>query len=254
MAFEAWMSPPLPMPRLHIPGWAAALLAALLALLLLAQLSLPTLPLTRIRLSGPLERVTLAEVHTALAPHLAAGFFAVDVRAAKADLMRLPWVAQARVDRRWPGQLRVRIWERQALAVWNGEGLLDHHGVAFQPPRSQPPQSLIQGLPQLAGPANSEAVVLATWQRLDATLAHTALALSELRLDERGEWSATSRDGIALRFGRDAPEHQLDLLTGTVLPRLQDRLAEVAHIDLRYSNGFAVGWKNRPPEQPREPS
>ena len=115
--------------------------------------------------------------------------------------------------------------------------------MAFTPPQ----QDLPQGLPRLAGPDGREAEVMQNYQAIAETLAGSAFAPDGLRLDARGSWTLHSAGGIELRLGEDDPRSKIALLQGAVTHTLADKLDQVAYIDLRYSNGFAVGWKDSGP-------
>lgn len=49
---------------------------------------------------------------------------AVDVADVRTRLLALPWVADASVERRWPDRIRIRIVEKQPVAVWQVNGVL----------------------------------------------------------------------------------------------------------------------------------
>lgn len=60
---------------------------------------------------------------------------AVDPRAAKERLERIPWVREAAVERRLPGLVHVRLVERVPMAVWQHDGrfmLIDRHGAQIE--------------------------------------------------------------------------------------------------------------------------
>jgi cell division protein FtsQ len=216
---------------------------AVLVLLLLAVLAWALAPrdlaLTQLQLRGDFQRLRAEDVRAAAEPHLSSGFLAVDLVAIRDAVARLLWVSRVRVERQWPGAVTVRAWERAPLARWNESELLDAEAVAFRPR----PAEIPSGLPQLGGGAGNEAVVAQAWQRLAPALEGTPLKLSGLRLDARGEWTArTAVGGIELRFGQRPPEERLPVLIGAARRALESRWAEVRYLDLRYTNGFAVGW------------
>jgi len=219
----------------------AGLAAVLLALWwLLRASSSPTV--AELRIEAPLERVGAAQVEAALQPWLEENFLALRLDVARDALAQLPWVARARVERVWPGALRVRIWERRPFARWNGGSLVDTESQVFMPQVEEIPP----GLPQLGGVAGHEREVMEAFQRLGERLDGTPFVLVGLREDARGEWTGRTRDGIELRFGRGVPDEKLDMLLGAALTKLADELPQVDHIDLRYTNGFAVGWRSQP--------
>ncbi|HET6654826.1 MAG TPA: cell division protein FtsQ/DivIB [Gammaproteobacteria bacterium] len=195
--------------------------------------------LTRMVVRGDFKRVDPVTVRAAVRPHLGGGFFRVDLDAIRAAVIALPWVSDAAVRLEWPSTLKVDLREQRAVARWNGDSLVNADGVRFA---HQVPADL-SDLPRLAGPDDSAADVLAQWRTMAARLRDDSLTLAGLTLDARGAWRARLGSGLELRLGRDHAADNL-LRFVQVVPRvLGTRLAEAAYIDLRYTNGFAVGWK-----------
>ena len=201
--------------------------------------------LSRLRIEGQFERVSPEVLRQAVLPALDRGFFETDVEAVRDQLTQLPWVARARVERSWPAGLRIRVWEREAYARWNDGALLDTEGAAFEPATADRPEALMNTLPQLGGTPGNEVLVAQSYRRLSAALEDTPLAISGLQLDPRGEWTATTRLGLVLRLGAGDIGEKLPTLTGALLDAVGGRLDEVAYVDLRYTNGFAIGWVNQ---------
>lgn len=200
-------------------------------------------PVARLQVEGRLQRVDASEVDRAVRPLLDATFVEVDLQSVQGVVTELPWVARARAEREWPATVRVRLWEREPAARWGADSLLDMQAIKFAPEG----RSLPDTLPQLSGPEGSASRVLATYRQLSTRLDGTPFALKGLNQDARGDWTATTIDGVELRFGRSDPLLALDMLLGPGARALAGHLAEVAHIDLRYTNGFSVGWREQPP-------
>jgi len=209
------------------------------ALLPLApQLASRDAPLT-LEVAGAFTRVRPDAVRLAAAPLLQADFHALDLAAVKRAVETLPWVATARVERAWPGTVRVQVWEHRPYAHWGATALLSEDNVVFRPALDEIPA----GLPALAGPDGREQAVRAMYEELRQRLDGTPFVPSGLALDERGEWTAVAANGIELRLGRGAPLEAAALLAGPVRTALEMRLEEVSYVDLHYVNGFAVGWR-----------
>ena len=192
-----------------------------------------------LQIEGPFKRVSPELVRTAVADQLPEGFLTMDLDAARASLERLPWVEHARVERVWPGDLRVRIWEREPYSRWHSNELLSTKAVAFLPDVKEIPE----GLPQLSGPDGHEQEVMDAYKQLSQRLAATPLPLAQLDMDTRGEWLAHTASGVEMRLGQGDPLSKLDMITGPMLRALGPRLSEVNYVDLRYTNGFAVAWR-----------
>jgi cell division protein FtsQ len=73
------------------------------------------------------------------------------------------------------------------------------------------------------------------------------LTLEKLELDERGSWRLVLGSGQEIRLGRRDIDERLYRFFRFVAPALADKLTRVAYVDLRYTNGFAVGWRDGPP-------
>lgn len=227
------------LPRALLPAGAAI---ALLGLALLLGHELKPLfnrPVQALRVDGTLTHLRPQQIAAAADISPQTRLFDIDLGAVRTRVEALPWVAHARVTRVWPGRIAVRVWERQPYARWGDKGLVDSEGVAFFPAA----QELPEGLPQLSGPAGREAEVMRGYQQLAQALQNSAFAPAGLQLDARGDWTFHSVSGMELRLGQNDPLGQAALLLGAVSRALAGRLEQVAYIDLRYSNGFAVGWK-----------
>lgn len=201
-----------------------------------------TRQIAQIQIDGDFHRVSASTVRAALASYLHDGFVEVRLDQVKSDLENLPWVARARVERAWPAGIRIRVWEREPLALWGSTSLLDTQGFVFTPAVTELPQHL----PRLQGEPGQEREVMKGYDHLSRRLQDSPFALAGLSRDIRGEWLAVTQSGIGLRLGQELSDDKLTLLRDTVAPLLRDRMHEVDYVDLRYTNGFAVGWKQQP--------
>ncbi|MGH8505896.1 MAG: cell division protein FtsQ/DivIB [Stenotrophobium sp.] len=193
---------------------------------------------SRLQVVGDFNHVGPLAVRAAIEDQLKTGFLGLDLDALRRSVESLPWVEQARVERVWPADVRVRVWERKPYARWDDKQLLSTRAVPFTPK----PADIPAGLPQLSGQPGHEAEVMQAYEHLSAALAATPFALASLSQDARGEWTAQTKGGIELHLGRDAPESKLSVITGPMSRALASRLQEIKYVDLRYTNGFAVAW------------
>lgn len=225
--------------------WIAGLTAAI-AVFGAAWLALTLSGADRIRevqIEGMFERVPAAEIETAIEPFLDRSLANFDLDGTRAAIESIPWVSRARVERVWPDRLRLRIWERQPFAYWGDGELLDIAAERFRPEGQLP-----AGLPALSGPEGAETMVAETFRQLAARLAGSAFELVGLSRDRRGEWTARTVADVELRFGRNDPVLGLEVLLGPAQQALHERMPEVAYVDLRYTNGFSVGWRPTVPK------
>ena len=227
-------------PVLRLLGWCTSVLLIAAALLpVVPRLGGPRTALT-LEVGGELNRVSAEAVQRVVAPRLNQDFYELDLAAVKLAVEALPWVARARVERAWPGTVRVHVQEHRAIARWGDAALLSDQDVVFVPP-SIPAD--LAGAPRLAGPPGQQAMVRAAFEALRAQLADTPFPPVALEQNPRGEWTARTADGIELRLGRESPLDAVARLAGPVRTALEGRLQEVTYVDLHYINGFAVGWR-----------
>jgi cell division protein FtsQ len=98
-------------------------------------------------------------------------------------------------------------------------------------------------LPQLAGPAHSEQEVTARYLAAQGHLTEVGLRLAALELDARGAWNLTLDDGVMVRLGRQQVDQRFERFVLAAAKLVSQRATDIAYVDMRYSNGFAVGWK-----------
>ncbi len=217
---------------------------AVIALALSALVWLLDQPIQRVIVTGRLQRVSALEVEHVVRAHLkGAGLVSVNLEQIGTGLKALAWVDSAAVQRSWPRGLAIEIVEQTAVARWNESGLVNARGQLFaSEARFIPPE-----LPQLAGPAGSEAEVTARYLTAQGRLTEVGLRLARLELDARGAWQLTLENGVQVRLGRQQIAERFERFMAVAAKLVSQRAADIAYVDLRYGNGFAVGWKGGQP-------
>jgi cell division protein FtsQ len=195
-------------------------------------------PIGKVEVGGQFQRVALLQIEEAVAPFRGAGFLSVDLDALRAALENIPWVDRARVERKWPNSVRVFITEHVAAARWGESGLMNTRGELFLKNARHIPQEL----PQLVGPPGTEAQVAKLYLETYPRLLGVGMRLSKVELDARGAWELTLSNGVVVRLGRQDVPARLERFITVASPVVAARAAEVSYVDLRYSNGFSVGW------------
>lgn len=201
-------------------------------------------PVRRVEVEGKFQRVAPPEIEQAVAPYAAAGFLSVDLQRVQAALERIDWVDRAQVERSWPNGLKVFITEHVPAAKWGVDGLLNTRGELFlREARHVPPE-----LPQLNGPEGSETEVAKLYLETYPRLLTVGMRLAKVELDPRGAWELTLGNGVSVRLGRQDVSDRLERFINVASPLVATRAAEISYVDLRYSNGFSVGWAGAAPE------
>jgi len=208
-----------------------------------ATLWLMNRPIQSVVIDGAFERVSAIQVEDALELHIQTGFLSADLHAMRRQLRLLPWVANAKVRRRWPGTIEVSIEEQSSAARWGDAGLLNVDGELFIENVSHAPAEL----PLLNGPHGSERRVAEMYFYVQERLERRGMSAVSLRLDDRGAWEIQLISGIRVRLGARMIETRLDRFFAALDKVVAAQAEDVDYIDMRYTNGFAIGWKNRVP-------
>jgi cell division protein FtsQ len=198
-------------------------------------------PIERVRISGRFQRVSPGDVERAVKEKVrAAGLVSVDLAAVRAAVRALPWVDAVSVQRAWPRELSVNVTEQAAAARWGESGLINIRGELFASDATHIPPELAR----LSGPPGTQAVVAARYLAAQGRLVEAGMHLTALRLDERGAWELDLANGITVRLGSRQIDERFERFMATAIKLVAQRADDIAYVDMRYSNGFAIGWRS----------
>ena len=207
------------------------------------------------------ERVGRDEILAAGGIAAGANVFEIDPDDAAAKIGALPWIRSATVRRRLPGEVFVKVEEREAAAIVELEGLylVDAEGAIFKKLGERDPDDLpvVTGLtrqavidhPAGAREALQEALGLLAEYR-DAGL-ETRAAAAEVHRDGSAGWSIIlADDGTRIRLGVGPYRVKLTRLGRLLQELARKRLrAEYIYLDNRVRQDRAT-VKLRPAEEP----
>jgi len=201
-------------------------------------------PIQTVSVSGRFQHVAPVDVERVVKERVrGAGLLTVDLEAVHKALHTIPWVDAVSVQRSWPRGLNVLVVEQVAAARWGERGLLNTRGQLFATDeRHIPPE-----LAQLSGPAGKEAEVAQFYLAAQGRLAEAGLRLTAMRLDARDAWELDLANGVIVRLGRRQVDERFEKFITAALKLVTQRGDDIAYIDMRYTNGFAIGWRNNPP-------
>jgi cell division protein FtsQ len=196
--------------------------------------------ISSLEISGPFQRVTALHIEEAINDEIEAGFVGADIDHIQEKIVALPWIDQARVARRWPSRISITVTEQVPAAVWGDIGLLNTRGDLFVKDLRHAPAEL----PRLSGPDTRSADVAKRYLAVREQLIPLGLDVRRVHLDARGSWEMTLGNGIEVRLGRRAVAERTDLFLDVVADIITGRAMEIEYVDMRYGNGFTIGWKS----------
>jgi cell division protein FtsQ len=207
-----------------------------------ASLALLDRPIASIEISGPFQRVSALQIEEAISDAVDVGFVGADLGGIQSRIVALPWIDQARVARRWPDRIAITVTEQVPAAIWGQNGLLNTRGELFMSDARHVPAEL----PHLSGPDEHSADVATRYLEIRDRLIPAGLDLRRVHLDARGSWEMTLQNGIEIRLGRRNVDERTDLFVDIVADIITSRAQDIDYIDMRYGNGFTIGWHGGP--------
>jgi cell division protein FtsQ len=203
-----------------------------------ASLAMLDRPIASIEISGPFQRVSALQIEEAISDAVDVGFVGADLGQIQSRIVALPWIDQARVARRWPNRIAITVTEQVPAAIWGQRGLLNTRGELFMSDARHVPAEL----PHLSGPDENSAAVAARYLEIRDRLIPAGLDLRRVHLDARGSWEMTLQNGIEIRLGRRSVDERTDLFVDIVADIITSRAPDIDYVDMRYGNGFTIGW------------
>ena len=78
---------------------------------------------------------------------------------------------------------------------------------------------------------------------IQGRLVEGGLRITALSLDARGAWEIDLDNGVRVRLGRRQVDERFERFVAAALPLVAQRGGDIDYVDMRYTTGFAVGWR-----------
>ena len=229
------------LPQLNWKRWTgtAVSIAGVLAAGWLIRVALDQ-PIQTVAVAGRFQRVSPLDVEKAVRRvSRGQGLVAIDLQAVAGAVRHIPWVDSVSVGRSWPRGLSVYVVEQVPVARWGQIGLLNPRGEVFV----NDPGHVPAELPELIGPPGTQVAITQRYLAVQGRMTEAGLRLARVRLDPRGAWEFSLDNGVVVRLGRSHVDERFERFMAAATQLLGTRAQDIAYIDLRYANGFAVGWR-----------
>lgn len=212
-----------------------------------------TLPITKVRALGDFSFVTEDMLHKAMASNTESqntktvtnvfenkGFFNIDVDAVKVRVETMPWVKHASVQRVWPDTLIIEVVEHTPVAYWGEKGLVNNSGKVFYPDV----KSFPKGLPRFVATEGLSENCLRYYKDASEMFAPINLKVQQVKFNARQALTLTLDNDVEISLGRQNKLYRLQRFT-QIYSTLRERVSLIERVDMRYTNGFSVKWKQR---------
>lgn len=197
-------------------------------------------PITTIKVAATYKHVTHKELEGVLEKYLDASFFSISLGQLQTELNDLPWVDFANVERVWPDALKIKLVEKNPIALW-GNDLLTESGKLFNP-GSIPPDV---NVPKLSGPQSQQSEVLQVFEKLSKIISEYGLTAVGLELRDNQSWVLLLNNDTKIYLGKKDLETRLMRFCKAYPAVFAQKVEQLASVDLRYPRGMAVQWKQQ---------
>lgn len=196
-------------------------------------------PIRYVKIEGAFQYISKERVKDALSAEMKRGFYHADMNAIHHAISGLPLVDKVDVKRVWPDAVYIKITEHKPIVRWGRNGLLNKQGDLLIPDSIE----AFKNLPLITGPEGQERKLLEIMKGVYIVLKDKSLQLAEFHVNERRAWRIKLASGLEMQLGSKAPLENMQRFLKTMDLIGEEQIAQMASVDTRYPNGFAVTWK-----------
>ncbi len=201
-----------------------------------------TLPIRTVQITGLYAHVDHEFLRQLILPYVDKGFLWIDASALQDSLQQLPWIYTASVKREWPNKLTISLTEQKPVARMGTNVLINAQGDTFEVEQATIPAGLAVFVSSETG---QQKLILQNYQAMNAVLAPIAVKIAAISLDARQSWSLQLDNGIMVILGKIDPLLRLQRFVHLYPQIAGTNPAAINSIDLRYTSGVAVRFKNQ---------
>lgn len=167
-------------------------------------------------------------------------WFNFDIDVLKKDLEKIEWVKQVGVRRVFPSEVKLSIEEHVPLVIWNNKYYMNSDGEIFFV------KSISKKLPKLYSKNYRSETIFKYYSFFSDSLLKNNISDKIIEISENDIRSLTVllSSGISVRFGSKNVNEKIEIFFKSYKKILNTSdLNKIRYIDMRYSNGFSIGWK-----------
>ncbi len=240
-----------------LPSFGRALVVAVFALIaiFLAQLAIDhfrnpgRFPIRSVVVEGVYQFADKEVMRDRVMTQASKGFFNLDIENIQRNVEQLPWVKNAYVRRVWPESITVHVEEHKPIARWGDRSLVTAGFKLFSPPQlSSAPepelQELVDGLPLLYSPERRHVPLLKLLNETKSMLDAVDAPLEGMVEDERRSITLHLKNDVKVVIGHREVNKRIKRFSEIFRPYVAPVYDDIAKVDMRYTNGFAMARKS----------
>ncbi len=192
----------------------------------------------QVKVTGNFIHIDRVKIEKAINDAVAGDFFDANIELLEQQLERAKWIKSVWIERIWPHTLSIKIEEREAIARWGEDTLIDSEGQLFKTEDGYTPS-----LPFVYGAVGREKFLLNEYYQMSQRLQTVNLSLYLLEESPRGFLYLVLNNGWHLHLGEKLWQERLQkfiVVYRTTLSQDSDALAKIKCLDFRYAYGFTT--------------
>lgn len=166
-------------------------------------------------------------------------FFNINLDYLKNSIEKVAWVKNAYIRRSYPNEVIIFIEEYTPVAVWNNDSYISENGYIFSANKIE------KKLPKISSYSNRNIIIFEYFSLISDGIRKNKLNDKILLIKENEIRSLTVllESNIAIKFGSKNIEERIGIFFKAYKTLNTSDLKKIRYIDMRYSNGFSIGWK-----------
>ena len=166
-------------------------------------------------------------------------FFNINLDYLKNSIEKVAWVKNAYIRRSYPNEVIIFIEEYTPVAVWNNDYYISENGYIFSANKIE------KKLPKISSYSNRNIIIFEYFSLISDGIRKNKLNDKVLLIKENEIRSLTVllESNIAIKFGSKNIKERIGIFFKAYKTLKTSDLKKIRYIDMRYSNGFSIGWK-----------
>ena len=166
-------------------------------------------------------------------------FFNFKINILKKEIEKVSWVKSADIRRVYPGEIKIYIEEHIPIAIWNNESYMNNIGDIFFI------NNIKKNLPILISNQSGNKIMFEYFSLLLKYISDENFDIKIKKIEENDirSLSAYLSSGIIVKFGSKDIRGKILTFIKVYKTLNTSDLEKIRYIDMRYSNGFSIGWK-----------
>jgi len=166
-------------------------------------------------------------------------FFNIDINYLQSKIENIDWISSANIRRSYPNEIIIFVTEHIPIAIWNNKDYLNQFGEIFTANKKN------NKLPILISKNNKNKIIFEYLSLFSNDLIRHNINEKVVKIieDDIRSISVILSSGIAIKLGSKNVKEKIDIFFKVYQTLNSSDLSKMRYIDMRYSNGFSVGWK-----------